>query len=181
MAFSVNRLLILLATAGSITLACNPGFAQSASTKISYSDRQYLTKTAQGSAHEFEVAQLGVEKASSPTTEQYAQRLLGDHAQFNLKLLQLARQKGVTLPVSADPGEQAIIKRLMGLSGSAFDQAFAQEMIRINSEDITDSQQHLKQTRDPDIRAFITQFAPGDQQHLQGARSITGTSAQSSK
>jgi putative membrane protein len=124
---------------------------------------------------------LGVQKASSSATEQYAQRLLNDHAQFNLKLMQLARQKGVTLPVTADSNQQSVINRLMALSGPAFDLAFAQEMIRINSEDISDSQKQLQATRDPAVQAFINQFAPGDRQHLQGARAIAGNTAQNSR
>lgn len=181
MAISVNRLVTILAAVGSIALVGTPVLAQRSSTSLSNSDRQYLTQAAQGSAYEFEVAQLGVEKASSPATQQYAQKLLNDHAQYNLKLLQLARQKGITVPVTAAANQQSTINRLMGLSGAAFDRAFAQEMIRINSEDISDSQKQLKSTRDSDLQAFINQFAPGDQQHLQEARAISGNTAQSSR
>jgi putative membrane protein len=176
----ITRSATLLVTVGAMALFGVPVFAQPSSTSLSSADRQYLAKSAQGSTHEFEVAQLGVEKASSPATEQYVQKLLDDHAQFNTQLMQLAHKKGVTLPVTADPSENKTITRLAGLSGTAFDRAFAQEMIHVNTEDISDSQKQLRVTRDADIRAFISQFASGDQQHLQGARSIAENTAQRS-
>ena len=178
--FINNRIATVLVAISSIAIVGVPVLAQQF-TKLSSSDQQYLTKVAQGSTHEFEVAELGAEKASSSTTQQYAQKVLNDHAQFNTKLMQLARQKKITLPVAADPSKQSTIDKLSSMNGPAFDQAFAQEMVSINTEDISDSQKQLNATQDPAIKAFISQFLPGDQQHLAGARSIANHTAQNSE
>ena len=170
----------LLILTGALTLLGTTALAQPSRMSLSSADQQFLSKTAEGSTHEFEVAQLGTEKAASSVTEQYALRLLNDHAKFNTQLMQLARRKGVTLPVSANPQEKATIDRLMGLSGATFDRAFAAEMVRINSEDIAAAQRQLNQTQDPDVKTFINQFLPGDQAHLQAAKAIAGSTAQNS-
>jgi putative membrane protein len=175
-----SRIATVLVATSAIAMLGVPVLAQRSAT-LNSSDQQYLTKAAQGSTYEFEIAELGAEKASSSTTQQYAQKLLNDHAQYNIKLLQLARQKGLTLPVTGDPSKQSMIDKLVPMSGPAFDQAFAQEMIRINSEDISESRKQLSATRDPAIKAFINQFVPGDQQHLEAARSIANHTAQNSE
>lgn len=142
-----------------------PSLAQQTQT-ISNSDKQYLIKDASGSAYEFQVAELGVQKAARPITQQYALRLLDDHAKFNAQLMQLANRKRITLPIEPSSQDKSRLKRLMQLNGTAFDNAFAKEMIRINQEDISDSKQEANRTKDPDIQAFLNQFASTDQEHL---------------
>ena len=65
----------------------------------------------------------------------------------------------------------------MQLNGVAFDQAFAQEMIRINTEDSSDSKQEASVTHDSDIQPFLSQFESTDQEHLQGAHNLLNGSA----
>ncbi len=183
----------LIVLAGATALIGSPVLAQqqpsttsnstsnsnSSPARLSNADRKYLVDTASGSTHEFEVAQLGVEKATSPAARQYAQQLLKDHATLNNRLLQLAHQERVTIPVQPESGRQKIAQ-LKQLSGSAFDQAFAQEMVRINREDISKAQQELKTTQNPNIQAFLNQLLSTDRQHLQAAQSIAQNRAQNS-
>lgn len=171
---NISAAIVAVAT---FVLLAGSSLAQQAQTMMSAPDKQYLTKAAEGSAYEFELAQLGVEKASGSATQQYALRLLNDHAKFNTQLMQLAHQKGLTLPVAANSEDRNKIKRLMQLNGTAFDNAFAKEMVTINTSDISESKRQAGMTNDPDLKAFITQFAPTDQEHLQGARSLMGGSA----
>ena len=149
-----------------------PSLAQQTQSTVSTTDKQYLTKDAEGSVYEFQLAELGVEKASGSATQQYALRLLNDHAKFNSQLMQLAHKKGITLPLEANAQDRARLKSLMQLNSVAFDRAFAKEMIRINTEDMSDSKQEASMTRDSDIQAFLNQFGSTDQEHLQGARSL---------
>lgn len=154
-----------------------PSFAQQTQMTISTTDRQYLTKDAEGSVYEFQLAELGVQKASGSATQQYALRLLDDHAKFNSQLMQLAHKKGIILPLEANTQDRARLKSLMQLNSTAFDRAFAKEMARINSEDVSASKQEANVTRDSDIQAFLNQFQATDQEHLQGAQSLLNGSA----
>jgi len=165
-----------IAAMGVLVLQGGSSLAQQTQT-ISSTDKQYLSNDAEGSAYEFQLAELGVEKASSSATEQYAMGVLNDHAKFNAQLMQLAHQKGLTLPVEVKAQDRSRIDRLKQLQGTAFDNAFAREMVRINTSDISDSKREAGITQDQDIQAFLGQFAPTDQQHLQGARSLLNGSA----
>ncbi len=166
-----------IATAQVFVLLAWPVLAQQTQTTLSATDKKYLTQDAEGSAYEFQLAQLGVEKASDSATQQYALRVLDDHAKFNSQLMQLAHKKGLTLPVDTNAQDKSKIERLMQVNGAAFDKAFAKEMARINTSDISDSKREASMTKDPDIQAFINQFASTDEDHLQGARSLMGSSA----
>ena len=143
-----------IVAAQALVLLALPSLAQQTQTTIADTDKQYLTKDAEGSAYEFQLAELGVQKASSRATQQYALRLLDDHAKFNSQLMQLAHKKGITLPLEVN-----------------------KEMVRINTDDMSDSKQEANMTKDADIQAFLNQFASTDQEHLQGARTLLNGSA----
>ena len=175
-----KQIAVAIVAAQALVLLAWSSLAQQDQTTISDTDMHYLTKDAEGSAYEFQLAELGVEKASSRAAQQYALRLLDDHAKFNSQLMQLAHKKGITLPLEVNAQDRTKLKRLMPLNGVAFDNAFAKEMLRINNDDISDSKQEANMTKDSDIQAFVNQFASIDQEHLQGARTLLNGSAASS-
>lgn len=91
--------------------------------------------------------------------------------------MQLAHQKGLTLPVEVKAQDRNRIERLKQLQGTVFDNAFAKEMVRININDISESKREASITTDRDIQAFLAQFAAADQQHLAGANNLLNGSA----
>ena len=151
--------------------------SQSGMSAISPSTKQFLTKNATDSAYEFISAQLAVQKAQSPQVEQYALRLMDDHAQFNKALMQLARQKGLTLPVDLSPQDRTKLASLKQLFGAQFDQQYIQEVAKANAASVSEDKRAASTVKDPDVQAFITKFSPVDQEHLQLANALKGGSA----
>lgn len=78
-----QKIATVIAVMGVLVGQVEPSLAQPTQT-ISSTDQQYLNNDAQGSTYEFQLAELGVQKASSNATEQYALRILNDHAKFNV-------------------------------------------------------------------------------------------------
>lgn len=147
---------------------------------LSSSEKQFLQKSTQDSLTEFATAQLALQKAQNPQVAEYATRLINDHAQDNLRLMQLARQKGVVLPVTLDSQGKSQVNRLMQLQGAAFDRQFEQETTQANKSDLQDLQRAAKTLKDRDIQAFISQTIPVQQQHLQLATALKNGSNTSS-
>lgn len=146
---------------------------------LSAADKQFLTTTAEDSVYEFSSAQLAVQRAQRPEVAQYALRIMGDHAQFNKALMQLARQKGLTLPVTLSSKDRDKLDRLMQLHGAAFDRQYIQEVAKANATSVTELNRAAKITKDQDMQNFIATFLPVDQQHLQLANALQNGSASS--
>ncbi len=153
---------------------------QSGISALSASEKQFLTKNATDSIYEFVSAQLAVQKAKSPQVEQYALRIIDDHAQFNKALMQLARQKGLTLPVDLNTQDRAKLARLMRLSGAEFDLEYTQEVAKANAASVSEDKRAVSTTKDQDVQAFIAKFSPVDQEHLQLANALKGSSTSGS-
>jgi len=153
---------------------------QSGMSALSASEQQFLTKNATDSVYEFISAQLAVQKAQSPQVEQYALRIMDDHAQFNKALMQLARQKRLTLPVDLSTQDRIRLARLMRLSGAEFDREYLQEVAKANAASVSEDKRAASTTKDQDVQAFIAKFSPVDQEHLQLASALKGGSSSGS-
>jgi putative membrane protein len=154
-----------LLAAGLIGLSATPSFAA-----LSGADRNFADKAAAGGLAEVQLGQLAQQKAASPTVKQFGQRMVTDHSQANQALEQIAKQQNLTLPTQPDSQQQATIQRLQGLSGTAFDSAYTQDMVTDHHQDIADFQKEANSGQDPQLKAFAQKYLPVLQQHLQLAQ-----------
>ncbi len=136
------------------------------------SDKQFLTKTAQGSIYELASAKLALQKTKSTSIKQYASKLIKDHATYNKQLMKLAAEKKVTLPVALDAQDKSKLASLQKLRGAAFDRQYIQETTQANVADVKDMQKQSGTTKDPALQAFIAQFLPVQQEHSQLASAL---------
>jgi putative membrane protein len=137
------------------------------------SDQHFMKEAADGGMAEVELGQLAADKASSPDVKEFAQRMVTDHSQANDQLKQLAAQKGVTLPSSPSPKNEAIKNKLSKLSGDAFDQAYMSDMLKDHRTDVAAFQKESTSGQDPDVKQFASQTRPTLKDHLKQAETIS--------
>ena len=157
--------------AGMTAIAGGILFAQQTTT-LSDTDKSYLMEDAAGSVYDFQTAELAVECARDNTVQNYALRLLDDHAKLNKELLMLARRKDIMLPVTLGDDDKTKIMGLEQQHGADFDRAYIAEAIRINSDDVEKANKELNATTDSDIRKTVGTFLKTEQKHLDDARAI---------
>jgi putative membrane protein len=147
-------------------LSAAPAFAA-----LSSSDRTFATEAAQGGLAEVELGQLAVQKATSPQVKQFAQRMVTDHSKANRDLEQLAKSENLDLPTQVDAKQKSEMDRLRGMSGSAFDAAYMQQMVQDHQKDVSEFQKQAQSGGDPALKGFAQKYLPTLQQHLQMAQS----------
>ena len=144
---------------------------QTGKTPISSSTKQFLTKTAQDSVYELASSELALQRAQSPQVADVALHIYNDHAQFQRSLLELARQYNMSLPVDLSKQDRSRLDSLSRKQGTAFDQAYIQELAKSNASSVSEFQRQASMVKNSDVQAFITNFLPTQQQHLQLANS----------
>lgn len=150
---------------------------QTGGTTISSSTKQFLIQNAQDSVYELASAELAMQRAQSPTVAQVALHVFNDHAQFQRALLQLGRQYGISLPVDLSTKDRSRLESLSRKQGAAFDQQYLQELAKANASSVSDFQRQASLVKEPDVQAFIKNFLPTQQAHLQLANAaINGNS-----
>ena len=157
---------LLLAVAAVITVQLSDAAAQA------MSDREFMTEAASGGRLEVELGNLATQRAASDAVRQFGQRMVTDHGKASMELAALATRKGIQLPQSLMATHAAVRDRLATLSGSEFDRAYMQEMVRDHNEDVAAFQREAQSGTDPDVRAWAAQTLPTLQQHLAMAQSV---------
>jgi putative membrane protein len=146
------------------------GSMANANSGLASSDQKFVTEAAVGGMAEVEMGRLGVERATSDDVKMFSQRLIDDHTRANAELTQIAGTKGVMLPTGLDAKHQAVIDRLRGLSGAAFEREFAKVGVKDHRDDIKAFQKESNGGRDADIKGFATRTLPTLQDHLRMAQ-----------
>ncbi|MGJ5180839.1 DUF4142 domain-containing protein [Bradyrhizobium oligotrophicum] len=133
-------------------------------------DQRFITEAIEGDMSEVAMGKLAQQKGQSDQVKQFGQALAQDHGDHLQKAQQLASQNGMTAPSEPNKQQKAIYKRLDGLSGTQFDQAFAKAMVSDHQKDIKAYQKQAA-VNSP-LSDFAKETVPVLQRHLDMAKSL---------
>ncbi|HMM76615.1 MAG TPA: DUF4142 domain-containing protein [Gammaproteobacteria bacterium] len=140
--------------------------AQAASNLLSEKDTEFVTQAAQGGLAEVALGGLAADRARNDMVRDFGQRMVKDHGEVNVKLLELAKGKGYEPPQTLQPAQQAELDRLKGLAAEDFDRAYVQAMVKDHRKDVAEFEKQAQAADDPDLRRFAEQTLPTLQSHL---------------
>jgi putative membrane protein len=138
--------------------------------KLSWGDRRFVTKAADGGQAEVQLAELAAQRAMNPEVKSFAQKLVDDHTKVNSELMSLASQKNVKVDVDDD--KDRAYNRLNKKSGSEFDQEFVEHMVDEHEKDVKMFEKAASDAKDPEVRAFASKHVADLREHLQQAQSL---------
>lgn len=139
------------------------------SATLDRADSKFVTNASEGGLAEVKLGELAKEKGSNTSITSFAEQMVKDHAAANNQLKSVASSKGVTVPESMNAKDQALYDRLSKLSGSDFDRAYINAMVKDHQEDVAEFLKVSKTAKDPDIKAFAAKTLLILEHHLQMA------------
>jgi putative membrane protein len=146
--------------------------AQSAANAAVNPDQHFVMEAYEGGMAEVALGQLATEKASNPKVKEFGERMVTDHGKANDELKTLAASKHITLPTKLSAKDQATKDRLSKLSGSAFDHAYVNDMVKDHQADAAAFHKTATTAQDPDIKAWATKTGSVVDEHLEMAQDI---------
>ncbi len=162
------KCMMMYVAAGLIGMAATQAYAVPSS-----ADRAFADKAAAAGMAEIQAAQLAQQRATSPQIKAFASRMIADHTQANDQLQQIAQQENINLPPQPSAQDAADTQRLSSLSGTAFDQAYAQAQVRDHQQAVALFRQEKSSGHDPALKTYAQKTLPILRQHLQLAQSLT--------
>ena len=135
-------------------------------------DRMFVTKAMQGSMAEVQLGQLTLQKSNNEQVKQFAQRMIDDHTKLNDQMKPVAQQLGVTVPNQVSKNDRKTMAKLQALSGSAYDQAYINDMVKDHKQDLNDFQMEASSGQDQTVKDAATQGSKVIAQHLQMAQQL---------
>jgi putative membrane protein len=140
--------------------------------EISGDDAKFAVKAAAGGLAEVELGKLAVQKGSSQQVRDFGAMMVKDHSAANAELAGLAKSKKIILPEELD-GQAAKLKtELSAKSGSDFDKAYTEAMIKDHKEDTTEFARAIRVVKYPEMIAFAKKTLPVLKMHLAAAEKM---------
>lgn len=139
---------------------------------VDETDVNFMRNAAIGDEAEIQLGQMAQEKAASPAVKSFGQRMMKDHSDADDKLKSIAESQHISLPVELDQQHQDQSQALSRLSGSQFDRAYMQLMVKEHTQDVSKFQEEASNAHDPTVKQFATATLPVLQSHLQEAQQI---------
>jgi putative membrane protein len=139
---------------------------------VSPVDQQFMLNAAAVGVAEVRMAELALEKSRDPGVRDFAQHMLNDHRRVNDELMQVARAKGVVLPMMMDPANRTLYEELAALPEARFDQQYMVAQLNIHNMGNGLYASEARNGEDPAVKAFAARNAPVGVQHVAMARSL---------
>jgi putative membrane protein len=164
-----------IASAGWILLFVALGFATVAFAqdhdKHAKKEMKFVNEAAMGGMAEVKLGQLAVEKGSSEDVKKFGQMMVDDHTKANDELKSMAQSKQIDLPT--DLGKhQKMYDKLAAMSGSDFDKAYIDAMVKDHKEDVSLFEKEANKGDDAELKAWAAKTLPTLQMHLQHAQDL---------
>ena len=100
--------------------------------------------------------------------------MIQEHTESTRKLTQIAYQKGVSLPNSPSPFQQAVIDRVTPLTGTQFDRAYIAAQTNGHMMAVAVFQTQAEQGKDREVQSFASALLPKIVGHYQMASQLSG-------
>ena len=156
---------VFLLIAGLLCLA----YVQAQKTVPSSSDSKFVQAASAGGLAEVQLGQLAKDKGSNSAVKDFGQRMVTDHSAANDKLKGIASQENISVATSLNSNDQALYSRLQSMSGSQFDEAYINAMVRDHREDIAEFEKEANNGQDAKIKQFAMDTLPTLRDHLKMA------------
>jgi putative membrane protein len=143
-------------------------------------DSRFVSTSAEGGLAEVRLGELAKQKGSNQTVTNFGDQMVKDHTEANNKLRSVASSKGITVLENLNAKDRALYDRLSKLSGSQFDRAYINAMVKGHQEDVAEFRRVSRTAKDADIKDFASQTLPALEHHLemaQQAQQLLGASS----
>jgi putative membrane protein len=146
--------------------------AQSAKQDALHSAQSFLQRAAERQQAEIALGQLASERAGDRQVKQFGAQMIEDHRKAGAELRQLATKEGVVLPTDLTMNHKDKQEQFSRLSGSEFDRAYIEYMLRDHRKDVKEFERQTKAIKDPQVLHWAEGALPLLKKHLRRAQQI---------
>ena len=128
-------------------------------------DKTFATKAAQGGIFEVKSSEIALQKTHNKQVMNVARRMVKEHSAANAELKTAAQDAKTSIPSKTDPMHAAIIAKLSGLSGAAFDKAYMASQEKAHTDTVNLFEKEIAMGKSANFTAFATKNLPEIEDH----------------
>ena len=154
----------ILATAA-LTASLTGGVAQAQDTRSS--DKTFVKSALEGSLAEVNYAKLALQKSQDKNVREFATKMIHDHEMLITEMKPLAKTMGVKVPSGAPLSDHAKYMELKMKSGTDFDRAYVEAMVKDHHDDLKAFLDEESKTSNPELKAAVQKGESVIRQHTE--------------
>jgi len=161
----MKMLPIRMAAAGFAIAACTylPAMAQDTTS----ADKTFLHDASEGNLFEVNLAKLALQKSQDANVRKFASKMITDHEMLNREMRPLAVKLGVKEASSPGIGDRAKYEELKLKSGTDFDRAYVETMVKGHNDDLQKFIDEANKTTNPDVKAAVSKAENTIREHTE--------------
>lgn len=130
---------------------------------------QFMNMAAMSDKFEIESSELALQNAQTDEVKQFAQQMITDHTANTQKLIQTVEAGGGNLdaPAALDAKHQAMVDKLKGASGEAFDAAYIDAQVQAHEEAVALMTSYSQGGDNETLKKFAAEALPVIQSHYE--------------
>lgn len=133
-------------------------------------DAAFAVKAADAGMYEVKLADLALSKSTNADVRALAEMMKKDHSAANAELIQLAKNKNITLPDSVSSDKMDKYRKLAEKSGAEFDREYVDMMVDDHNDDIQLFDKEAMGGTEADIRNWASGKLPTLRDHYDHAK-----------
>jgi putative membrane protein len=133
-------------------------------------DEHWLQSSIQGDRFEITGGRLALARSRDAAVRRLGARLVRDHSKSLGEAAAEARRLGISVPKAPTPPQRWELGIVAGLSGTAFDRAYASLEVGDHLQDVTESKEEKAKGSNPAVRRLAAQDLPELRAHLRLSR-----------
>jgi putative membrane protein len=133
-------------------------------------DTKFAVKAADAGMLEVKLGELALAKGVSQEVKDFGKMMVDEHSKANEELKAIAAQKNISLPATLSEDCQETYDKLAAKSGTEFDEAFAEHMVKDHKDDIDAFKKQAEKGDDPDLKSWAAGKIPTLEHHLDMAK-----------
>jgi putative membrane protein len=122
---------------------------------VTSEDKKFLADSAQGNIAEINFAKLALEKSHDKNVREFANKMIKDHEMLQSEMKPLALKFRVKEPSSAPLADHAKYLELKTKSGTDFDRAYVEAMVKDHHDDLQAFMNEENTTKNPQLKAAV--------------------------
>ena len=139
--------------------------ATAAMAAVTPMDKMFATKAAQGGIFEVKSSSIALQKTHNKQVLNVARRMVKEHSAANAELKTAATDAKVSIPTETDPMHAAIIAKISGLSGAAFDKAYMASQEKAHTDTVKLFEKEIAMGKSANLTAFASKNLPEIEDH----------------
>jgi putative membrane protein len=119
------------------------------------SDKTFVKNAIEGSLAEVNFAKLALQKSQDKNVREFATKMIHDHEMLIAEMKPVAKELGVKVPTGTPLSDHAKYEELKMKSGTDFDRAYVETMVKDHHDDLSDFLNEENKTSNPQLKATV--------------------------